>query len=53
MGRNFKHEKSGFDDDGIYEFLIGFTAPNDISRIDVCITFDHSWEDIVDYALLC
>ncbi len=35
--RNFGTRKSGFDDDGIYEFLIDDVALNDISRIDVCI----------------
>ena len=49
-GQKFWHEKSGFDDDDIYELLIDDVALDDISRIDVCIDVRlDGWEDIADY----
>lgn len=52
-GQKFWHEKSGFDDDGIYDFLIDDVALDDISRIDVCIDVRlDSWEHISDYVPL-
>nr|DAS25635.1 MAG TPA: REPLICATION INITIATION PROTEIN [Inoviridae sp.] len=52
-GKRFWHEKSGFDDDGIYEYLVNDVPTDDISRIDICIDVRlESWEDIADYVPL-
>lgn len=52
-GKKFWYEKSGFDDDGIYEYLVNDVPLDDISRIDICIDVRlQDWEDIADYVLL-
>ncbi len=46
-------EKSGFDDNGIYDKLLSLCNLNNVSRIDVCLDVRlAAWEDISDFVSL-